>query len=54
MRLREVVATTGLSESTLLRLERAGVFPRARRLGAKSIGWLEPEVREWLSSRPVR
>lgn len=54
LRLPEVAAATGLSASTVLRLERAGAFPPARRLGLKSVGWLETEVLEWLHSRPVR
>ena len=28
-------------------------FPRQRRLGAKSVGWLESELDDWLNNRPI-
>jgi prophage regulatory protein len=49
-----VLVMTGLSDSSLLRLERTGEFPRARRIGGRTVGWLQGEVREWLRSRPLR
>jgi prophage regulatory protein len=42
---------TGLSRSTIWRLERRGVFPKHRRLSANAVGWLEPEIDEWVRSR---
>jgi prophage regulatory protein len=42
---------TGLSRSTIWRLERRGAFPRHRRLSANAVGWLEREVNEWLRAR---
>src|SRR5688500_8887809 len=35
---------TGLSRSTVWRLERAGEFPRHRRLSANTVAWAEDEV----------
>ena len=52
LRTPEVTRLTGLSRTTLWRLERRGVFPRRIRLGANSVGWLEDEVEEWIASRP--
>jgi prophage regulatory protein len=51
MKLREVVHATGLSRSTLLRLERAGSFPRKVKLSARRVGWVEAEVGDWLRAR---
>lgn len=48
-----VEEVTGLDRVTIWRLERAGRFPRRRRLTARSVGWLASEVQEWLDSRPV-
>jgi prophage regulatory protein len=42
---------TGLSRSTIWRLERRGAFPRHRRLSTNAVGWLEHEVDEWVESR---
>lgn len=49
----EVRRRTALSDSTLDRLERQGDFPRRRRLGPYSVGWLEDEVARWIEERPV-
>lgn len=48
----EVNSVSGLSRTTRWRLERENKFPKRRRLGANSIGWLESEVLEWLATRP--
>lgn len=51
MRFPEVRVRVGLSRTSVWRLERRGVFPRRRRLGANSVCWLESEIEEWLHSR---
>lgn len=48
----QVLELVGLSKSTLWRLEQLGAFPRRRRLGSRSVGWLMSEVMEWIASRP--
>ena len=53
LRLPKVVERTGLSTTTLWRRERAGEFPKRRRLGPNSVGWMESEVNEWLRSLPL-
>ena len=53
LRLRRVVEVTGLSSSSLWRLEQAGEFPRRVRIGARAVGWLEEAVEEWVRSRPL-
>jgi len=43
---------TGLSRTTLWRLERAGAFPTRVQLGANSVGWRAEEVKAWIEGRP--
>jgi prophage regulatory protein len=47
----EIRRRTGLSDSTIWRFERAGDFPRRRRIGRNSVGWLEGEVARWIADR---
>src|SRR5436309_15621192 len=42
---------TGLSRSTRWRLERAGRFPKRRRLSSGAIGWLRSELSQWVATR---
>ena len=42
---------TGLSRSTVWRLERRGDFPRHRRLSTNVVAWVEEEVMTWLRTR---
>ena len=50
---REVAQRVALSRSTIWRMERAGQFPKRRRLSVNKVAWWEPEVEEWLRSRQV-
>ena len=47
----ELARLTGLSLSTLWRLEQRGDFPSRRRLSANSVGWVETEVLAWVHGR---
>ena len=42
---------TGLSRSTVWRLEKNGQFPARRRLSANSVGWSLIELQAWMQSR---
>ncbi len=42
---------TGLSRSTIWRLEQRGSFPQHRRLSLNAVGWLEEEIDTWIASR---
>ena len=42
---------TGLSRSTIWRLERRGEFPRHRRISANVVVWVEEEISNWIASR---
>ncbi|MDP4145619.1 MAG: AlpA family phage regulatory protein [Bacillota bacterium] len=48
---KEVKKITGLSSSTLFRMEQSGKFPMRRRLGENSTRWLSTEVNEWILNR---
>ena len=48
---REVAQRVALSRSTIWRMERAGQFPKRRRLSVNKVAWWEPEIEEWLRSR---
>jgi prophage regulatory protein len=49
----EITRLTGLSLSTIYRLEQDGTFPRRRLLGRNAVGWLAREIVAWLDSRPA-
>jgi prophage regulatory protein len=42
---------TGLSPTTIWRLERRGEFPPRRKLTSMAVGWLRLEIDEWVVSR---
>jgi prophage regulatory protein len=42
---------TGLSRSTIWRLERQGDFPKHRRISANVVAWVEEEVMGWIHSK---
>src|SRR5262249_40064074 len=54
LRTAAVVQRTGLSRTTLWRLERAGDFPSRIRLGVNSVGWNSDEIEAWIERRPRR
>jgi prophage regulatory protein len=51
IRVKHLAAKIGLSVSTIWRMEKAGLFPKRRRISAGAVGWLESEVDEWLKTR---
>jgi predicted DNA-binding transcriptional regulator AlpA len=52
LRAAAVIRLTGLSRTTLWRLERQGEFPARVRLGLNSVGWREEEIARWINTRP--
>lgn len=52
LRIDQVTRKTGLSRTTIWRLERAGAFPRRMRLSANTVGWVSEEITAWLKGRP--
>jgi len=53
LRLPEVEAATGLSGTTIWRREKAGQFPRRRRVGPNIVAWRSDEISAWIRGRPV-
>ena len=51
VRTQECTRMTGLSESTIWRLEQQGEFPRRRQISKHAIGWLESQVQKWIRER---
>ncbi|MEX3961665.1 helix-turn-helix transcriptional regulator [Paraburkholderia sp. EG286B] len=49
----DVVRKTGLSATTLWRLERDGKFPARRQLSPHCVAWDEAEIDEWLEQRAL-
>jgi len=43
--------TGGKSRTTIWRWIRAGIFPKPRKLGPNSNGWLRSEIATWVQSR---
>lgn len=51
LRFPAVRARTGLSRTTVWRLERQGDFPRHRRMSRNAVAWAEHEVADWIRSK---
>lgn len=51
LRFPAVRARTGLSRTTIWRLERRGDFPRHRRISRNAVAWAEHEVGEWIRAK---
>lgn len=47
----EVVKFTGISYSTIYRMERLNQFPKRRSLSTKRVGWVYEELVDWVNSR---
>jgi len=52
VRIREVIAMTGLSRSRIYAAIKRGTFPAQLKLSTRSSGWLETEVIQWRAERP--
>jgi prophage regulatory protein len=48
--LRKLIGDPG--RTTVWRWEKEGKFPRRRRLGGRSVAWLNSEIMEWIATRP--
>ncbi len=51
IRAKEVVEMTGLSRTTIWRMERYKSFPARVSLGGNSVGWKFNDVQKWVSTR---
>lgn len=48
LRLKTVLARTGLSRSTMYRKMEAGTFPRNIKISTRCAGWRESAIAEWI------
>ena len=48
----EVERITSLSKASIYRAMAAGSFPRPLKIGVRSVGWPEEEIRAWVATRP--
>jgi prophage regulatory protein len=51
LRLPQVCKVTGLCRSVVYQLEAENSFPKRIHLTARSVGWIENEIQDWLSQR---
>jgi len=51
LRLPSVKDRTGLSRSIIFLYVKDGSFPKPIKLGARSVGWIEEEVDNWIENR---
>ena len=52
LRLPDVQRLTGLSRSSIYRLEALGKFPKRVRLSERAVAWREEELVNWNEARP--
>lgn len=51
IRMKEVVQMTGLSRSTLYRLQQIEEFPKAVKLGCRSVAWVRGDINDWIRGK---
>lgn len=51
IRMKEVVQMTGLSRSTLYRLQQMEEFPKAVKLGCRSVAWVRGDISDWIREK---
>lgn len=51
IKVKEVMALTSLSKTTIYRLARQDEFPHPVPLGGRAVAWLESEVHNWMEAR---
>jgi prophage regulatory protein len=54
IRRREVEAKTGLCRSSIYQKISKGEFPAQIALGARSVGWIESDVNDWIGTQIER
>jgi prophage regulatory protein len=51
IRFQTVRDRTGLSRSTIWRLQRTGAFPKHHRISANAVAWVEQDVVDWMRAK---
>lgn len=52
-RMSKVIQLTGLSRSSIYRLEALGLFPARIKLSASASGWRSEDIQAWIMARPL-
>lgn len=47
----DVREIAGVTDMTISRWEKAGLFPQRRQLGPRAVGWLSSDIEKWVESR---
>lgn len=50
-RLQKVMGATGFGRAWIYALMAKGEFPKARRIGARAVGWDSLEIEQWIAER---
>lgn len=51
LRIKDVTEKTALCRSKIYQMMDTGDFPKSIKLGARSVGWLDSEVENWIESK---
>ena len=51
LNIKEVKAKTKICQSKIYLMMNEGTFPKSIKLGAKSVGWIESEIDNWIQDR---
>lgn len=51
LRLKEVIALTGLGRSSIYKFMDENTFPKTVSLGGRAVAWVESEIEEWMEKR---
>lgn len=54
LRLREVIAKTGMGKSTIYRKIAQGLFPTPVSVGGQSVRWRESDIKNWMEALTQR
>ena len=51
LRLKEIMALTGLGRSSIYKFMTEDVFSKAVSLGGRAVAWVESEIEDWMNER---
>lgn len=51
IKLKDVMASTGLGRSTIYKYIEDGKFPKSVSLGCRAVAWVESEIQDWILER---
>lgn len=53
IRPKELAELLSVSTVTVWRMEKRGELPRRKKISARTVGWLESDIKDWLENRPL-